>query len=156
MQKITEKNNGIYVLEIYAPVSFYLFIKKFANIKLKPGYYYYAGSAQKNLRHRILRHLKKNKIIHWHIDHLTSSGSAEIKNIFVLFGKSKSYECRLAQKISKIKNAEFILEGFGNSDCSNCPSHLLYSSKRIPQSHFISLYQSTVRFIPSSIETSWR
>lgn len=34
------------------------------------GNYIYVGSAKKNLHHRIVRHLKKKKKMHWHIDYL--------------------------------------------------------------------------------------
>ncbi|WP_429615053.1 DUF123 domain-containing protein, partial [Sphingobium olei] len=43
-----------------------------------PGWYVYAGSAYGpgGLRARIRRHLRRGKLLHWHIDHLTSTAAA--------------------------------------------------------------------------------
>lgn len=151
MQK-TIDNSGVYILEIYAPSSFSIGIKKYAGRIFKSGYYYYTGSAQKNLKQRIERHLRKKKKKHWHIDHLTAYKSAEIKRIFILLKKKKFLECRISNQISKITGVAVAAGGFGNSDCDQCESHLYYSSRRLNQSHFTSRYQSTVCLIPSSRE----
>lgn len=139
-------------MEIYAGSRFSIGINKYAGRIFKAGYYYYAGSAQKNLKQRIERHLRKEKKIHWHIDHLTTNKSAEIKRIFLLTNMDKSIECSISNQISKIPGIEVAAGGFGNSDCNKCESHLYYSSRRLNQSHFTSRYQSTVCFIPSSRE----
>ncbi len=141
-------------MELYAKDKFRLEIKKYKGEIFQQGFYFYAGSAQKNFSHRIARHLKKAKTIHWHIDHLTSNESLEIKRIFALPNAAKEEECRLVNNLIEIFNFGFPLNGFGNSDCNSCSSHLLYSKTSIDQSQFFSLYQSMVLFNPSSSEIS--
>lgn len=149
MQKITD-NSGVYVLEIYARSSFSIGIKKYSGRIFRTGYYYYTGSAQKNLMQRIERHLRKKKKIYWHIDHLIAAKPAEIKRIFLMVNKAKSFECDISNQISRISGIEVAAGEFGNSDCNKCKSHLYFSSRRLNQSHFTSRYQSTVCLIPSS------
>jgi len=152
-QFISEKNKGIYILEFYAESSFELNIKKFAGRVFPKGYYYYSGSAQKNLSSRLSRHLRIEKIIHWHIDHLTTHPDLNIKAVYICDNGPKSLECEIVANLIGLKNIEQPLLGFGNGDCSTCKTHLIYSKTRIPQSHLFSLYQDMVRFIPSSRET---
>lgn len=117
------------------------------------GYYYYVGSAQKNLRQRIMRHLRKDKIAHWHIDHITTNPATLIKNLFLIKSGKKDLECEIANLLENNINLDASLKGFGNSD-SNCSStHLFYSKNKIDHNHLLSLYQSMVRLIPSEIET---
>lgn len=146
-------NSGIYVLEILAKENFSVGIKKFADRIFSAGYYYYVGSAQKNLKQRLTRHLSKKKIIHWHIDHITSINTNSIKSIFLSTGSTKNLECELANYFEKKLNLDNSFHRFGNSD-SNCSStHLFYSMKKIDYNHLFSLYQSMVRLIPSDIGT---
>ena len=144
---------GIYILEIFAAKPFSVSIKKYRERIFKRGYYYYTGSAQKNLSQRTTRHLRKEKIIHWHIDHVTTVKSNNIKTIFIYPEAPKDLECGIANHLENDLQVDSSIKGFGNSD-SNCSStHLFYSNKKLDHSHLCSLYQSTVRFIPSSKET---
>lgn len=153
MPKITNLNSGIYLLEIIATANFSLTNDAFRGQFFLKGYYYYAGSAQKNLSSRLERHLSKAKKLHWHIDYITSRKDCRIKSIIVFGNEPKSFECELAKTLQSDFNLKIAAAGFGNGDCSLCVSHLLYSKKKINYSHFISRYQSAVRLIPSSIET---
>jgi len=154
VQNRIEINRGIYILEIHAEYDFTLSTKAFGKVELPKGYYYYVGSAQKNLRNRIQRHLKKEKNIHWHIDFLTSAQETRITKICILPFAPKSEECATVQRLLTFKFAHYIIEGFGSSDCHICKSHLLYSPKKITQSQFTFLYQSIVCLIPSSNDIS--
>lgn len=146
-------NSGIYILEIYAKEEFFLGIKKFSDRTFFKGYYYYVGSAQKNLRQRLLRHVKKDKTVHWHIDHITTIQSNEVKSILLFKGAPKELECELANYLENNLKLDSSFKDFGNSD-SNCSStHLFYSKKKIDHNHLFSLYQSIVRLMPSEIET---
>lgn len=142
-------DSGIYLLEIRAGEAFRLGIKKFSDILFPAGFYYYAGSAQKNLTARIERHKLKKKIIHWHIDHITVHRKLEIISISVFQDQPKQRECELVAELIGEFNLSYATHGFGNSDCNSCGSHLLYSKKKISHSHFIRRYHSMVRFIPS-------
>jgi Uri superfamily endonuclease len=154
VQKQIKSNCGIYILEIFVPEILSLGIQKFKKLEIDSGYYYYVGSAQKNLKHRIKRHLRKDKIIHWHIDHLTVHKQNQINTIFIFENEAKLFECGLVNEIENHYKLVHPLKGFGSSDCTNCKSHLLYSKNKIDHSHLFSRYQSIVRFIPSSSETS--
>ncbi len=149
-----EVNRGVYILEIFAEYDFTIKSQTFGKVKLSKGYYYYVGSAQKNLRSRIQRHLKKEKIVHWHIDLITTAPETRITKICVLPFAPKSVECETVQKMLKFKFAVNSIPHFGNSDCNICLTHLLYSPKRLSQSQFSFLYQSIVCLIPSSSDIS--
>lgn len=149
-----QKNKGIYLLEIKAEKSFKVKAKRFQGQVFEEGIYYYAGSAQKNLVQRLNRHLAPNKKIHWHIDHLTTLASNIISQMLVIPGADKSTECEVVRTLKKEYNLHFPVKKFGNSDCQNCYSHLLHSNDVIDYNHFLSLYQSTVRLTPSSMDIS--
>ncbi|MEM0379686.1 MAG: GIY-YIG nuclease family protein [Nanopusillaceae archaeon] len=94
-------------------------VGKLGKIIFKKGYYIYIGSAMNNLEKRILRHLKKDKKIKWHIDYLTTNDSFIIRKIFIKESNKKEEE-----KISKIFEKYFnFIKNFGNSDCKD-NSHL--------------------------------
>lgn len=83
------------------------------------GCYVYIGSAQKNLRQRIERHLRKEKRLFWHIDYLLDNGAASVVKVFYREG-DKAQECIAAKQIAR-ENRSVL--GFGCSDCF-CKSHL--------------------------------
>lgn len=117
---------------------------------IKEGYYYYAGSAQKNLIQRLKRHARKEKSIHWHIDHLTT-GTNYLKKIYVFPGADKNLECKLIDHLIENLKMTSPIKDFGNGDCTNkCYSHLVLNNRPIDQSQLFSLYQSIVCLIPSS------
>lgn len=150
MQKITDLNSGIYLLEIFASEPFKVEIDNFKDRTFLPGYYYYSGSAQKNLEQRVERHQSDDKSIHWHIDFVTAIHTNKILNVFVFDGARKNYECDLVKELVNDFKLRYAVKGFGNTDCRRCVSHLLFSRRKIAHSHFISRYQSTVRLIPAS------
>ncbi len=152
MQKITNSNSGIYILEMFASNDFTIKAKKFENEIIPKGYHYYIGSAQKNLLQRIARHFRKKKKVHWHIDHLTSSKNVKIKNVYVIYDAPKNLEEKIATDFPSTFNGNILLKGFGNSDTKGTITHLFYKSRKIPYNHFSERYQSIVRFKPSSRE----
>ncbi|HOK27915.1 MAG TPA: GIY-YIG nuclease family protein [Methanomassiliicoccaceae archaeon] len=88
-------------------------------LHLSKGTYAYVGSAMGGLEQRVARHLRKEKRIHWHIDHLLSTlDDAEA----LLIPSMVNVECELASFISSVPGASPVL-GFGCSDC-RCRSHL--------------------------------
>jgi sugar fermentation stimulation protein A len=129
VHKIT--NSGVYILEIFVKNSFTITLRKKDKFILSKGYYYYFGSAQKNLSSRINRHKRKDKITHWHIDNITVNTNAEIINTFIMEDVGKDYECKLREKVEDYFKLIHPIKGFGNSDCENCISHLLFSENRI-------------------------
>ena len=89
---------------------------------VEPGRYAYCGSAYGagGLRARTRRHVRPNKALHWHVDHLTTAG-----RVFALGLAAGGRECELVEEISQQAGAEVPIAGFGSSDCARCPAHLL-------------------------------
>ncbi|MFO8110013.1 MAG: GIY-YIG nuclease family protein [Thermoplasmata archaeon] len=114
--------NGIYVLFFYMPKNMELEIGALGVMNFKKGHYAYVGSAQKGLESRLRRHTKKNKKIHWHIDHL--SVHAWDFSAMAIHGPQEM-ECELASRLSPLGTE---VRGFGCSDC-RCSSHLFYLGK---------------------------
>lgn len=150
MQKIIKENSGVYLLELFAKHPFSITSKNFLGRNFEKGYYYYSGSAQKNLIQRLARHIAREKTIYWHIDYLTTHQDIIVKNIFIAESAGKTLECNFISTLTADFSLTYATKNFGNGDCKSCESHLLFSKKRLNHSHFISRYQSIVSLIPSS------
>lgn len=124
-------NSGTYIIEIYSKRKSDLTLKKFGKISLPEGYYYYSGSAQKNLYARITRHSQKDKKLFWHIDYLLALKSMEFKSIYIFPEKEKLFECTIIKSIEEMQSIIHPVKGFGSSDCRKCISHLVYSPKKL-------------------------
>ena len=74
----SQNNSGTYQLVIHLEADRIITVGKLGRFHFPAGYYIYSGSAQKNLTHRISRHLRKKKPLRWHIDYLLSCPSARI------------------------------------------------------------------------------
>ena len=88
----------------------------------EPGWYIYAGSARGpgGMAARLRRHFRREKKIHWHVDHLTTSGQVVAACAFPGRG-----ECELAQHLARSLSVTSGPKGFGSSDCRRCRSHLV-------------------------------
>jgi Uri superfamily endonuclease len=108
---------------------------------LAPGRYAYCGSAYGpgGLRARLRRHLKREKALRWHIDHLTTAG-----RIFALGLAPGGQECALFEDLSRHPGVEVPLAGFGSSDCASCPAHLLRIGRHFDE-----------RKLASAVELVW-
>jgi len=133
-------NKGIYILELLATENFSIFAKKFIGITFPPGYYYYIGSAQKNLKSRIERHKRKTKIVHWHIDHITTHKSLRIVDTLIFLEAEKKVEAEIANHFIENFDAQIIVNGFGNSDTKETKTHLFFKKKRIEIREFQRFY----------------
>lgn len=129
--KIEESNSGIYLLELFADNEFSISNTKFQNVTFPKGFYYYIGSAQKNLKSRVLRHICAEKKIHWHIDYLTTHKSVNITKVFIFPNAEKHFEAEIANNFCNYFGTEIIVEGFGNSDTKETKSHLFFKNKII-------------------------
>jgi Uri superfamily endonuclease len=95
------------------------------------GTYIYTGSAMKGLAARLRRHCRREKKIHWHIDHLLALKEARVEKI-VVYPPMPGQECRQNQRIAARAGAQIILRRFGASDCrAGCASHLFFFAARI-------------------------
>jgi Uri superfamily endonuclease len=117
---VPESDQGIYVLLIHLPVSIMLSAGALPPRSYPRGTYWYVGSAQRNLRSRIFRHLRTNKPTRWHIDYFLTRRETKIEAVFTL-AAGKSLECSTAGGLGL--HGE-VVRGFGASDC-RCPGHLI-------------------------------
>jgi len=121
---------GIYTLIIFLSREICVNVGKLGQQKFPKGYYTYTGSAlgkgSSSLRHRISRHLQKEKRNFWHIDFLLANENATVKAV-VAAETNEKLECNLNRYIKGKGGAKILVKRFGASDCrENCESHLLY------------------------------
>ena len=93
-----------------------------AQSSLAPGWLAYCGSAKGpgGLRARLKRHFRREKRLHWHVDRLTLGAS-----ILAALPLPAAKECHLMNCLLTSPAFVVAAKGFGNSDCTRCPSHLL-------------------------------
>jgi len=122
--------SGIYTLLLFLSKQVTLTIGKLGKQRFPMGYYTYTGSAlgkgASSLKHRIARHLRKDKRRFWHIDYLLADENVSVEAVIVA-ETNENMECKTNQHIKTIMGAKVQVKGFGASDCrKNCKSHLLY------------------------------
>lgn len=141
-------NSGIYLLNICLKKDYVIKTGALGKIKYKKGYYFYIGSAQRNLKARIKRHLSNDKKFHWHIDYLLDN--AKIVE-YVILNAEKSLECSLYQSLKGDKDFEVPIKGFGSSDCK-CKSHLLYSKEKVDLRRLLKQIEQEFRIIKPGVK----
>ncbi|MBN1110158.1 MAG: GIY-YIG nuclease family protein [Methanomassiliicoccales archaeon] len=132
---------GNYVLILHLPKERSLKVGKLGEIELPPGHYLYCGSAQSGLGPRLARHMRADKALHWHVDHLTSV--AEPLGA-LLFTGGKEGECQLSQTLAASSLVEAAVPGFGCSDC-HCLTHLYRVRDEAPLSVVLDMLRSLGR-----------
>ena len=115
-------DSGIYQLLLHLQKLTKIKVGNLGEIVFKAGFYIYTGSARKNLRHRIARHLGKSKQYHWHIDYLLEY--AEVVS-YSYDEYDLTAECRKNILTRKQLENSLYIPKFGCSDCK-CESHLIY------------------------------
>ncbi|RLF04954.1 MAG: GIY-YIG nuclease family protein [Thermoprotei archaeon] len=115
--------NGVYTIIISLRTDTEVHVGSLGIIKMEKGFYAYTGSGlgrrALSLRGRVLRHLKRDKRLKWHIDYLTSNDMARIIGV-VASEAEKSFECKVASHLNEVTR---YIKRFGCSDCK-CVSHL--------------------------------
>jgi len=89
---------GAYILLIRLDSGGRIRIGKMGPVYFPKGYYAYVGSAMNGLPQRIMRHLKGEKKMHWHIDYLLRKG--RIVEIYC-FQSGQKEECVIASRYGK-------------------------------------------------------
>lgn len=121
---ISGDSNGVYVLVLELDRPCRISPGKIPETEFPAGTYLYVGRAKKNLRARLLRHLRKEKTLFWHIDYLAKK--AAVRKIWVKMDCFE--ECQVTADIHNFLGKNCLsIPGFGSSDC-RCASHLLYFS----------------------------
>jgi sugar fermentation stimulation protein A len=114
------KDKGSYVLIIKLSKRTAIQAGRLPESVFPAGYYVYVGSAMSGLASRLARHRRREKKIHWHIDHLTFEASQVLP---LPIRSSKRQECEIARALSAIMQPG--QKEFGSSDCE-CATHLFY------------------------------
>ncbi len=130
VNNIELSTGGVYTLLLFLSKEITLEIGKLGNQKFPMGYYTYTGSAlgkgSNILKHRLSRHLRKEKRKFWHIDYLLANENVSIEAILVVETR-KMMECEINTTIKSLNQAVVQVKGFGSSDCkNNCKTHLLH------------------------------
>ena len=142
---------GVYTLLLFLSKEVTVTIGRLGKQRFPMGYYTYTGSAlgkgASSLKHRIARHLRKEKRRFWHIDYLLADENVSIE-AFIVAETNEKMECKSNQYLKSIMGAKVQVKGFGASDCrKNCKSHLLY----FPEiKNADCLVQKLVRYLQSS------
>jgi len=114
-------DSGIYIAILHLPKTAKITVGKLGAFNFREGFYFYVGSAQRNLSARLERHSKKKKPLRWHIDYL--SVKAEMLGAITIPG-TRELECQLAKEVGDTFG--LAVSGFGASDCK-CDGHLFYA-----------------------------
>lgn len=122
-----DTNTGLYVLLIEMSSRARIRVGALGEFDFEAGWYFYTGSARRNLAQRVARHLSMGKRIRWHVDYLTSHPASGVVDTLLLRGTTRT-ECEVNQAIGRGLAGSVPVPGFGSSDClSGCPAHLWYS-----------------------------
>ncbi|MHA1149778.1 MAG: GIY-YIG nuclease family protein [Promethearchaeota archaeon] len=118
---------GTYILVIQLEKDQKIKIGSLGTLDFKKGFYYYIGSAMgekgsSSLINRVMRHLKSEKKIHWHVDYILDNQYSTIIQLYLIPLRFR-FECLLAKQI--INGSDDFIQNFGSSDCT-CKSHLAY------------------------------
>lgn len=82
--------------------------------------YYGSAKGPGGLKARIERHLREDASLHWHVDYLADALEIERVGYTTEVG-----ECDLVGRDLESGGWRAPVDGFGASDCSDCPAHLL-------------------------------
>ena len=121
MEFLFEERHTLYMIEGYLAKEQEITVGKLGTFSFPQGWYIYVGSARRNIRSRIERHLQREKKLRWHFDYLRPFLQVEKVQTF----DGDIGECGLCHKLLLEKQGKIIVKGFGSSDCK-CHSHLVF------------------------------
>lgn len=113
---------GVYVVWLWLPQERQLPVPPPHGLRLPPGLYAYAGSAQRALPARLRRHLYGGKALHWHVDFLRAQSQPVGADVWP--EAPREGECQVARLLTGSSPVTFRAARFGSSDCT-CPGHLI-------------------------------
>lgn len=113
---------GSYVLLLRLIGATELTVGRLGRFVLPVGWYVYVGSALGGLGPRLRRHLRREKVRHWHIDALREV--ADLVAVAYRIGPER-LECSVAMGLATREGANRPVPRFGASDC-RCPTHLVH------------------------------
>ena len=113
------RRKGTYVVILTLGADSDVRVGALGTFHFEAGDYCYVGSAMGGLDARVQRHLRKEKVVKWHIDSLTTI--CESSRAYISYPGSIP-ECRLAEMAVQSGMIPSV-KGFGCSDC-DCDTHL--------------------------------
>jgi Uri superfamily endonuclease len=117
----------LYVVAARVPAVETVPVGALGELRLQRGWYAYVGSARRGRAARVARHLRADKPLRWHADHLFSRHQASVA--WFVDGEAGVTECGLAAMLAAASGADLGPAGFGASDCG-CRGHLLRFTSR--------------------------
>lgn len=143
-----DADSGLYVVVLRLDTPTRLRVGALGLLDFSPGSYLYVGSARRNLRRRVARHLNFGAPINprWHIDALTRAGPIRALGV-VLYPAAASVlvgECALnravGQALSETHPEAGAVSRFGAGDCrQGCLGHLWHTPETVRLSGLVSL-----------------
>jgi sugar fermentation stimulation protein A len=112
------RDSGSYILLLHLTKGVRIEVGKRGVKVFRKGWYLYAGSAKRNLKKRMARHMRKRKNLFWHIDYLREAAD---RCIPIPVRSSTPLQCPMAKRLFEI--ADWPVPEFGSSDC-DCNTHL--------------------------------
>ncbi len=130
--------------------------RAFPSAVLAPATYLYAGSAwgPGGIRARVLRHARRGKARHWHVDSLT-----RVADLMAVFAFPGGHECEVIERGRALPGTSVPLAGFGSSDCRSCAAHLLTVPPDIDLAALIMVRQGISFGVDTALSSSrsvWR
>ncbi len=117
---------GTYVLAISLGSDQDIEVGALGILHFEKGLYCYVGSALGGLDSRVSRHKRKDKVLKWHADYITTR--ADSVDAYISY-PDYIEECDLA-KMAEDAGMEPSYKGFGCSDCK-CYTHLFKTDERL-------------------------
>ena len=117
-------HTGTYLLIFRSSLERLIDIGKLGQLRVKPGFYVYVGSAfgPGGLAARVAHHKRPSGCPRWHIDYLgLSNNLEEVWYTYDPFHREHQWTAVVAG----LKGSSIPLAGFGSSDC-RCRSHLYF------------------------------
>jgi Uri superfamily endonuclease len=129
MSDALPRERGTYALLLHLPETAQAEVGRLGTVSFAPGRYLYVGSAHGagGLAARVARHLRADKVRHWHVDTLTAL--ARPVEVWFATGQAR-LECAWAEALAATPGVTIPVAGFGSSDCG-CPSHLFHLEREV-------------------------
>ena len=115
---------GTYVLSITLGSDLDIEVGALGTFHFSKGLYCYVGSARGGIDQRVSRHIRREKTVKWHVDHLTIR--ADSVEAWISYPDSIP-ECELASMAVECGMVPSV-RGFGCSDC-RCDTHLFSADR---------------------------